>query len=211
MQAPKCILLSPPRHGSKNTDAWIRIRFWINSSIIFCFHQNAHTHTANVLTDSGAVLEKGVAPGDCLPWQHTITLFLHLWSMKKESHLQVFLNQFPPPTLCLFRASILFHMCILALPGPSSSSSARYVTLRSTALLPNWPILGWDKAMNKVDVAKWSLGDFKWLWKPWATHGEERDTKRYWVEDSRDLDCICKLLITVACVTLAFWKVFKCL
>lgn len=31
--------------------------------------------------------------------------------------------------------------------------------LRSTALLPSWPMEGRDKGMNKVDVAKRSLGD----------------------------------------------------
>lgn len=166
-----------------------------------------HTHTANVLTHIRRCLEGGCGPR----WLSGYHNFFTCEAWKKESHLQGLLNpSFPPPTLCLFRASIVFHICILAFPGPSCSSSARYVTLRSTALLPNWPILGWDKAMNKVNVAKWSLGDFKWLWKPWPTQGEERDIKRCWVEASRDSDCIGKLLITVAYVTLAFWKAFKC-
>lgn len=103
--------------------------------------------------------------------------------------LSIFFSLLPPSVLVV---SIMFHIGILALPGPPPLffvvvlllllSLLCNAALRSTALLPNWPMVGRDKGMNKVDVAKWSFGDFKWLWKPL---GERRDihTQRCRIEE----------------------------
>lgn len=56
---------------------------------------------------------------------------------------------FPVPIFVLF---LLFHL-------HSFLSLLCNTALRSTALLPNWPMLGWDKRTTRVDLAKWSLGD----------------------------------------------------
>lgn len=56
---------------------------------------------------------------------------------------------FPVPIFVLFLL-VLLHSLLSLLCNTA---------LRSTALLPNWLMLRWDKRMNRVDLAKWSLGD----------------------------------------------------
>lgn len=70
---------------------------------------------------------------------------------------------FPAPIFVLFLL-VLLHSLLSLLCNTA---------LHSTALLPNWPMLGWDKRMNRVDLAKWSSGDSSGCENLWGALGSE--------------------------------------
>lgn len=169
MLAPKSILPSPPRRSSENTDTGIRIRVLNRLQYhILCLSKcvHTHTHTAPHTHRQRCCLGEGCGRSwfadfsstGCVKNKTNSCFFRIFWIHFLCFMLVSVMFQYLRPCTCW----PLFFFFLLRL---FLSSSLCNTALRSTALLPNWPMVG------REGGAKWSLGDFKRLWIPWVALG----------------------------------------